>query len=160
MTFNDQSEEEKKKFMDKPFQLCVLSEGFTVYFLCIDFLIEKMASIEIVPPDDIRRNLMREEKKISLKIEKYQPEHVMNFEMMPLVSYSTNVLKNEVKLFGKLKDMFYTYTTDGFLSFFTNDCLVCGKLTFPSGEIVQWDIFYSLIQKILVRLSRVEEISK
>ena len=56
--------------------------------------------------------------------------------------------------------MFYAYTTDGFLSFFANDCTVCGKLTFPSGEIVQWEIFYSLVQKILVRLSRVEEISK
>ena len=43
-----------------------------------------------------------------------------------------NRLKSEIKIFGKVKDMFYTFTNDGLLTFFKTDGFICGKVNFPT----------------------------
>jgi hypothetical protein len=60
-----------------------------------------------------------------------------------------------VKLFGKIKDMFFVSTSDGILNFFQADAILCGKILFPNSELLHWDICYPLVEKIITRLKNV-----
>ena len=52
--------------------------------------------------------------------------------MSDLISEVNSSLKNEIKLFGKVKDLIYSFTADGLLIFFQNDGFICGKMNFPT----------------------------
>lgn len=58
--------------------------------------------------------------------------------MSSFISEVNSCLKNEIKLFGKVKDMVYTFTCDGLLTFFQKDAFITAKINFPSCEILQW----------------------
>ena len=80
--------------------------------------------------------------------------------MKDIISEINSSLKSEVKIFGRIIDLFYAFTSDGLLTFFQNDALVCGRISFPSGDLIQWEICYPLIEKVLSRLEKVYKMSQ
>lgn len=89
------------------------------------------------------------------------PSAPLTIQITEITKQNLNQSKKSLLKLGKVNEIVYFINFYHILQFYKPDeCKIWAKMSLPKCEVIEWNIFYNLVDKVIERLKKAETVSK